>query len=175
VIYTDFFDDKFHEKFRGYFDIVISRGFVEHFTDVRDVIEKHLNVLAEDGCLIVSIPNFNLRSLYGACASLFNRDLLETHNLDIMTKDAFAELFDRKDLCDLFCDYYGTLHLGLLSVGNVPFVRFGIRVFIKLQILLNPVLRLILRDKGCENRIFSPFLLYIGLKAARYVDASKRA
>ena len=103
VICADFFDETFHQKYKGYFDIVISRGFIEHFTDVEDVINKHLNILAQGGCLIVSIPNLNRRSFYGAWSSLFDKERLQIHNLDIMSKDAFTELFDRSDLSALFC------------------------------------------------------------------------
>lgn len=35
VIEGDFFDHALAEKYRGQFDIVMSRGFIEHFTDPR--------------------------------------------------------------------------------------------------------------------------------------------
>ena len=146
VLHADFFDDKYQQKFRGYFDIVVSRGFIEHFTDVEDVIEKHLNVLAEGGCLVVSIPNLNRRSLYGACASLFHKERLEVHNLDIMSKEAFNKLFKRKDLVASFCDYYGTLRLNLVSPGNIFLVRLVVCACSRLEPLLNPILYLLFRD-----------------------------
>jgi len=164
VIHADFFDDKFHQNFRGYFDIVISRGFLEHFTDVEYVIEKHLNVLNRGGYLIVSIPNLNHHSFYGALSPLLHRERLKMHNLDIMTKEVFTRLFDRKDLSTLFCDYYGTLHLGMLSAGNKLMARLVVSACCRLQRLLNPILYFLLRDKGAESRYFSPMLLYIGLK-----------
>lgn len=172
VLYADFFDDKYQQKFKGYFDIVVSRGFIEHFTDVEEVIEKHLNVLAEGGCLIVSIPNLNRRSLYGACASLFHKERLEVHNLDIMSKESFFKLFNRKDLSTLFCDYYGTLRLNLISPGNIFLIRLVLYACRKVQLLLNPILYLLFRDKGAESRVFSPLLLYVGLKKNRETISS---
>jgi SAM-dependent methyltransferase len=173
VIHTDFFDDEFQRKFCGHYDIVVSRGFIEHFDNVEDVIDKHLNVLAEDGCLVVSIPNFGRRSLYGACASLFSKDLLKTHNTDIMSREAFCGLFSREDLYKLFCGYYGTIRLSLVGAGQNSAVRFAVRCFRKLQVVLNPVLRLVFRKRGWEGRTFSPFLLYIGLKRAGRSDVAK--
>ncbi len=167
VIHADFFDDEFHEKFRGYFDIVVSWGFIEHFTDVEEVIERHLNVLAEGGKLIILIPNLNRRSLYGVCASLFDRERLKIHNLDIMSKEAFTQLFDRRELTALFCDHFGTLRLGMISSGNIFLVKCILYARHILQRVLDPILHLVFRDKGFENRWFSPFLLYIGLKAAK--------
>jgi SAM-dependent methyltransferase len=167
VIHADFFDEKFQQKFRGYFDIVVSRGFIEHFTDVEDVIEKHLHVLAEGGCVIVSIPNLNRRSIYGVCSSLINKKRLQRHNLDIMSREAFAKLFNRKDLSALYCDYYGTLRLSLLGGSTKFFVRLALFACNKLQTALNPLFRLFLRDKGFESSYFSPSLLYIGLKGGK--------
>jgi SAM-dependent methyltransferase len=168
VIHADFFDDKFQQEFRGYFDIVISRGFIEHFTDVEDVVDKHVSLLAKGGCLFVSIPNLDEHSIYGMLASHFHQERLDSHNLNIMRKDAFAELFNRSYLSALFCDYYGTVRLSLMSGGNRNLlVRLAVSVCYRLERLLNPVFRIIFRDKGLDGRVFSPFLLYIGLKTAQ--------
>lgn len=164
VIHADFFDDKFHRRFRQYFDIVVSRGFIEHFTDVEGVIDKHLNLLADGGYLIVSIPNLSRRSIYGACSSLSDSERLDMHNLDIMSKQTFSELFDRRGLSALYCDYCGTLRLSLLASSDKFLLRLALSACHRLQVLLNPIFRLVLRDKGFESMRFSPFLLYIGLK-----------
>lgn len=167
VIHADFFDEKFQQQFEQYFDIVVSRGFIEHFTDVEDVVEKHLHVLARGGYIIVSIPNLSRWSIYGICSSLINKKRLQMHNLNIMSKEAFSKLFDRKDLSCLFCDYYGTLRLSLLGGSTKLFVRLVLFACNKLQTVLNPLFRLFLRDKGFETRYFSPLLLYIGLKRGK--------
>jgi len=164
VIHADFFDDKFQERFKEHFDIVISRGFIEHFNDLGNVIDKHMNLLAGGGYLIVSIPNLNQRSFYGRCAALFHKERLEMHNLEIMSKDEFTKLFDKKELSTLFCDYYGTLRLRMVSPGNILPVKLAIYAFSKLDPLLSPLLRLVFRGKGAESRFFSPGLLYIGIK-----------
>lgn len=167
VILADFFDDAFQHKFKGYFDIVVSRGFIEHFTDVQDVIEKHLNVLAEGGYLIVSIPNISPRSIYGVCSFFIDKKRLKTHNLNIMSKKAFASLFNKTELSSLFCGYYGTLRLSLLGGSKNFIIRVMLFACNKLQTMLNPVFRIVLQDRGLESRCFSPFLLYIGLRQGR--------
>ena len=50
VIHADFFAPSFQGG-QDYFDVVISRGFIEHFADVGDVIEKHVNLLTRAVCL----------------------------------------------------------------------------------------------------------------------------
>ena len=110
VIYADFFSDEVHERYKGAFDIVISRGFIEHFTDVRSVIEKHNNLLAEGGyLLIISIPNLN--GVNYALGRFFHKELIPLHNLSIMRKQEFIELFDNQGLSTLFCDLLGTFNL----------------------------------------------------------------
>jgi SAM-dependent methyltransferase len=166
VIHADFFDDKFHEEFNEHFDIVVSRGFIEHFTELDDVIEKHLNLLAEGGYLVISIPNLSMRSFYGKFSSIFTKERFELHNLNIMSLKPFTELFERKELLGLFCDYYGTINLRLLSANKKFLVRVLVSICWKLQPLLNPILRLVFRSRGLESKFFSPFLLYIGKKNA---------
>ena len=46
VIHADFFSEQFLKKYQGYFDIVISRGFIEHFLNVDEVIDKHIELLS---------------------------------------------------------------------------------------------------------------------------------
>src|SRR6266513_2974678 len=82
VIHADFFSPEFQTRYRGYFDIVLSRGFIEHFRDVDRVLSAHLNVIAPGGMLAVTIPN--LRGINYGLAWFFCKELLPLHNLDIM-------------------------------------------------------------------------------------------
>lgn len=165
VIHADVFSDQFHEQYRGSFKTVISRGFIEHFTDVENAIEKHMNLLAEDGYLIVSIPN--LRGINYFLTRIFNKELIPLHNLDIMRQEVFSTLFDRDDLDRLFCDYYGTFNFTLFYAKNDSLRQFVLNFLHKLQPLLNLIFRLILRDRGMETKFVSPALLFIGKKTSR--------
>jgi len=162
VICADFLSDDFQKKYRGYFDIVMSAGVIEHFEDVKDIIEKHINLLAEDGHLIVSIPN--LRGANYIWQWIFDRKLLPIHNLDIMQKKEFSEIFGKVCLSPLFCDYYGTFNFGLFITKKNSPLRFVLTCCKILQLILNVVFRLLFRNKGLESRLFSPYLLFIGVK-----------
>lgn len=162
VIHADFFSDQFHEQYRGAFDVVISRGFIEHFSDPESVVEKHLSLLAEGGYLILSIPNF--RGANYALLRLFNKRLIPLHNLDIMRKAQFANLFGREELSPLFCDYYGTFSFYLFYTEKDSPLRSALNLSRKLQPALNLMFRLALGDKGAENKLLSPALLFIGRK-----------
>jgi SAM-dependent methyltransferase len=161
VIHSDFFSEDFQKFNQNRFDAVISRGFIEHFADVKDVINRHLEILAPGGILIVSVPN--LRGVNYGLARIFHKEVLALHNLDIMTKDVFAKLFDRSNVRPLFCDYYGTFSLYLFTSGS-PYRQHALRAVQRIQAPLNLAFRTLLKDKGAECPIFSPSLLYIGRK-----------
>lgn len=167
VIHADFFSDEFHERYRKSFDVVISRGFIEHFTDVEDVIEKHLNLLAEGGYLILSVPNF--RGINYALTWILNKKLIPLHNLEIMRKAEFKKLFERADLTQLFCDYLGTFSFTLFYTEKESPLRFALNLCHKAQPALDLIFRTTLKDKGWETQLCSPSLLFIGRKLPQHV------
>jgi O-antigen/teichoic acid export membrane protein/GT2 family glycosyltransferase/2-polyprenyl-3-methyl-5-hydroxy-6-metoxy-1,4-benzoquinol methylase len=162
VIHGDFLSDEFHNKYQGKFDIVISRGFIEHFTDAKGVVEKHINLLAKGGLLIVSIPN--LHGFNYLLARIFHKEVIAMHNLSIMRKREFAQLFDRSRLSPTYCDYSGTFNFGLFNVRKDSPLHSLLSLCMKLQVILNVLFRLLLRDRGAESRFFSPTLIFIGTK-----------
>jgi|GEM_PF-925652 len=165
VIYADFFSDEFQDRYKGFFDIVISRGFIEDFSDgdARSNIEKHVNLLNKGGYLFVSIPN--MRGVYYLWARIFDRKLLSEMNREIMRQEKFRELFDDNVLLTLFRGYYGTFSCGGRFSYRRDFATKILLAFLNgIQRILNVAFRLILKDKGAESRLFSPYLLYVGVK-----------
>jgi SAM-dependent methyltransferase len=160
VIHADFCSDEFHKQYKNYFDLVISRGFIEHFDDVEDIVEKHINLLKKGGYLIVSIPN--LLGVNYILTWIFHHELIAIHNLSIMRKKEFLHLFNKENLITLFCDYYGTFTFCLFNTKRNSPMRFILDFCKILQQLLNLIFRLIFKAKGAETRLFSPFLLFIG-------------
>ncbi len=161
VIYCDFFSDEFHKKYMEYFDVVISKGFIEHFTNVRQVLQKHVDLLKKGGCLIVGIPNF--RGLNYALLWFFNRKMISRHNIRIMRKKTFLKLYDKKTLSPLFCDYFGIFNFRLFGTKNT--LKKAILGFLnRIQLALNFVFRILFNDKRMGNELFSPFLMFIGIK-----------
>lgn len=162
VIEADFLAPHLHEQYQEAFDVVLSNGFIEHFPDVDAIVQKHLSLLKPGGRLVVIIPN--LRGVNFLLAWLFRRDVLAMHNLDIMTREKFAALFERQSLERLFCDYYGTFNFYLFHTGPGSLMRLPLALCMKLQLVLNLLFRSLFKDKGAESRWFSPSLLYVGIK-----------
>lgn len=161
VVQADFFSDEVRERFTGFFDVVCSFGFVEHFTDVRGTIDRHLELLRPGGILVVEIPN--LQGLNLGLMRLMNPKLVELHNLDIMSETAFYEAFDRNKVLPLRFGPIGTVNLGGIPAGGLV-RRQVLRGLRGVQAGLNLALKALAPDGGIESAWTSPFLLYIGRK-----------
>lgn len=162
VIQADFFAPEIDERYHEAFDIVVSRGFIEHFRDVEDVVARHLALLRPGGLLIVLVPN--LKGVNRLLSWFFDRRVLAMHNLEIMRRDRYARLFPEPSVRRLFCDYYGVFNLCLFSIRPGSPMRPLLLLGMKLQLALNALFRLVLREGRAESRWFSPNLLFVGVK-----------
>jgi SAM-dependent methyltransferase len=162
VIYSDFFSSAFHEQYAGYFDIVVSRGFIEHFSNAEEVIAKHLNLLNKGGYLFVTIPNY--RGINYLLQWIFNGEILQLHQLDIMDKIKYSDLFKQENLLNLYCDYWGTFNFGLFYPKRNRLLHLVYHLCGYLQLLLNISFRTLFKDSEIRSRFSSPHLIFIGQK-----------
>lgn len=87
------------------FDIVYSLGFVEHFSNLNPVIEKHLRLLKQGGILVIGAPNF-----LGINHWFLKRlapELLSKHNLEAMDISTWASFEKEFNLGIVFKGYVG--------------------------------------------------------------------
>jgi SAM-dependent methyltransferase len=162
VIHADFLGNEVGEKYAGYFDIVVSNGFIEHFDNPKEVVNKHINLLKKGGTLIISIPH--LRGFNYAMQYLFSYPILQMHNIGIMKKDEFEKLFDKERLLPKYCGYYGTLNFNVIGVKKRTIRWFMLTLCKIMQLPLNALFRLLLGKRGMETNMFSPYLIFIGIK-----------
>jgi 2-polyprenyl-3-methyl-5-hydroxy-6-metoxy-1,4-benzoquinol methylase len=162
VIEMDFFSDECLERYRDSFDVVVSRGFIEHFEDAASVVDRHLALLKPGGLLIVSIPN--LQGVNRALTRLFHKELIPMHNLEIMSMRAFERLFDHRKVKPLVCSYVGTFSFYLFNTPEGSRLAPLLRACMKAQTGLNVLFRTLLGDRGFENRFTSPQLIFAGIK-----------
>lgn len=160
VIHGDFFGDDVATTHAARFDVVMSHGFVEHFRDVRPVIARHVALTRPGGVVCVSVPN--LRGVNGALTRFFNRPLLDAHNLDIMTRDAFAALFSDQGLEPIYCGYLGVFSIGLQYAPATSARRHLLRPAAWLQVPLELAQRRLFGDRSPELPAWSPYLYYLG-------------
>jgi len=157
VISADFLSEEIQQAYKDRFDLVISNGFIEHFDKPQDIVNKHVNLLKKGGLLIVIIPNM---SGANGLVRRFHSATKAASNFDIMRLNEFITLFDEKSLNRLFCSYYGTFD----AAWTFPVPVVKTLLSITAQPILNVAFRAVLRQKGWESRVFSPHLVYIGIK-----------
>lgn len=165
VIESDFFSDTFLAANAERFDIVVSRGFIEHFVDAPAVVERHVALLKEGGLLFILIPN--LRGIYYPWTRQFNPDQLPLHNLDLMKAENFRKACAAPGLDILRCGHFGTFSFWMFTAP--PEARLANRFIRLLHIAqrgLNFLLRLIFGRNGCESAAFSPNLILVARKTA---------
>lgn len=161
IIKADFFDENFQNEYKENFDLVFSRGFIEHFDNTTEVIEKHINLLKKGGYIVISIPN--LSGLNYFLLNYLNRDSLITHNFSLMNKNNFREVFKKNKLHFLYCDFVGIFSFGLLNT-NKRWKYYLWRMLLILQRPFDFLWRIVFGTYHIKSGYTSPYLFFIGRK-----------
>ncbi len=105
---------------KGMFDVVLSLGVIEHFTDTCAAVCAHAEFLKPGGVLIAKIPNLN--SVFGCIMPLVDIDFYNTH-VPLGTEE-LEEACRRSGLEVEECGYMGLLEYNIeaIFVGNFPHV-----------------------------------------------------
>lgn len=162
IIQADVFDEDFQNKNKDKFDVVFSRGFIEHFDNVSSVVDMHTNLLKKDGLLFIMIPN--LQGLNYFFGKFLNIDSFILHNLEIMNKDNFKSLFKEDKFQTLFLDYVGVFSFGLFNT-NKRWKYLLYRILLLIQRPFDFCFRVLYKlGFNIKSRYSSPYLLFIGIK-----------
>jgi SAM-dependent methyltransferase len=102
------------------YDVVVSIGFIEHFTDPKPVISRHLDLLKPGGYLVLEVPNMagwlNLWMLRLAGMQEF----LSVHNLAVMNIAYFQTIAQDFGLETKFLGYIGGFD-PVIVTGSYPY------------------------------------------------------
>jgi len=140
IFFNDVFDKEFISNNLNRFNVVFSNGFVEHFDNLKDLIDLHKKLTSKGGLLVISIPN--LRYLNSFLVSDKTKSI---HNLEIMDLD-----FIRNNLPDgleiKYLNYCGGLfNVGLFHYKNkfLEIIRSG--CFLVQRLIFDPLFILLLK------------------------------
>jgi len=146
VIEGDVFDLAVETKF----DVVMSAGFIEHFSDVNSVVDRHVQFLKPNGTLVLTVPN--LLGLNGLLQKTFDKKNYEIHYLETMCEQNLEKIIKSQNLEIVYIGYYGKFGLWLEDIMNKPkWLRLLVRLSDKLG-------RILVRF---NSKIFSPHLVVI--------------
>lgn len=129
------------------FDLVISHGFIEHFENYQDVIDRHWQLVKPGGIMVITVPLYTPYQRL-ARSLIFTPEMwdymLTSHNLNAMNlnhlKDIIGAYPDSEILKSGYANgikvWYHAQSKGVrpLTKAFFPFQRFLERVFNKLNI-----------------------------------------
>jgi SAM-dependent methyltransferase len=102
IIKEDLFCYQFEEKY----DVVTSYGFIEHFENWEHVLQLHLNAVADDGYLVLDVPNF-VGKFQNFIHRNFNKTSYATHVLKAMYVKDWIPVVENSGFEVLYSGYFG--------------------------------------------------------------------
>lgn len=131
IIQDDFLQ---YDPVRKY-DIVLSNGFIEHFTNFNEVLDRHVKYLNPGGAMLIMIPNKKyLRKWYGLLVDYKN---LKAHNLKCMSLDVFRDFAHRNNMIIKYLGYKGGFAYRVHQDLNI-FQKIIYKIARAAAIILNP-------------------------------------
>ena len=97
--------DLFANHLKGNFDLTISYGFIEHFLDTKDIIQRHINFTKPGGTLFIIVPNF--QGVNGWVNKKYNIESFNKHYLECMDRKNLFYVAKSCHLVDIQTFYYG--------------------------------------------------------------------
>lgn len=141
------------------YDIVASFGFIEHFADPHEVVDRHFKLARPGGYVVITVPNFarGQKVLHW----LFDRENLRLHNTKCMSLRFFKEAAQRNGAELLEARYAGGQYDFWVG-GDHHLSWLGMRLMWRSTALLERVSR---RMPEGVNPWFSPFIISVYRKA----------
>lgn len=138
------------------YDLVCSFGFIEHFYNFEEIIEKHIRMVKPTGRLLLSCPNF--RGLQYLFHLLLDRENLRRHVLAAMNLACWRKILEKNGMRVEYEGYYQTVdfwwendHLGFVTK--------------KLANHIQRIAGCINRRVNWPNPFSSPYMISISTKA----------
>ncbi|NMB64844.1 MAG: class I SAM-dependent methyltransferase [Spirochaetes bacterium] len=133
IIQADFLQFEPTDKY----DVVLSNGFIEHFKNFDEVLDRHTRYLNPGGALMIMIPNKRyLRRWYGWLVDYRN---LKAHNLKCMNLKTFRNFAERNNLSIKYLSYYGGFSYRVHQSLNF-FQKVIYYIFRAISKKMNPIL-----------------------------------
>jgi SAM-dependent methyltransferase len=147
VIEADLFQYKPIEKY----DLVLSCGLIEHFKDTKDIIQRHLEFLKQEGTLLITLPNF--RGVNGWVQKTFDRDNYLKHNIDCMDPEYLKKIMEDIGLEVVRASYLGKYSVWLENKDQKSMLT---KAFIKSIWFIGKVATTII---PFESKVLSPYII----------------
>lgn len=163
IICANFFDPP--KNMLGLFDVVVSFGVAEHFTDTTACIAKFSQFLKPEGILITIIPN--LTGLIGVLQKSLNKKVYDIH-VPLNIRDlSLAHL--QANLSVVECRYFISLNLGIINLNGLEANKLETRLKVFAQLYLSRLSKLIWLIESAfrefpQTALFSSYIICVAHK-----------
>lgn len=113
ILCEDFF--RANDQWKGFFDVVISFGVVEHFNKPVEVIRLMRNFLSRDGLVITVVPN--TAGLVFHLQKFIDRDVYDTHK--IFSLKELSDYHKEADMQVILERYLQFMDIGVVNYQNI--------------------------------------------------------
>lgn len=148
--------DIYHFNPTEKFDLVHSHGFIEHFEQIEEIVDKHIQLLSNNGSLLITLPNF--KGFNGWIQRKFNPQLYKSHNIACMDKTYLRSVLGKLNLNNIEVSYYLSFGIWLDNIENKsPLFRVCFKtiwLFGKIFFKLVPI----------KTKLFSPYISILAKK-----------
>lgn len=140
------------------FDLVVSFGFIEHFGDYLDVIDRHSKLVKPGGRLIITTPNF-AGFMQKWLHKTFDADNLEKHNIESMNPKAWKAFLIGKGFEVEYAGHFGKFFFWTGEHANNTGIK---KFFLKWSHRAVRVMRYLIR---IDSRAYSSYCGIVAVKA----------
>lgn len=131
--------DFFSYEPRAQYDVVLSLGFIEHFADWADVLDRHVPLVAPGGRLVLETPNF-AGSLQNWFHRNFDRESFARHHIPAMNPAAWARILRGRGFEIEFEGPFGHMYLWVEPQRRSASERAAVLALRAAQKLVRPLL-----------------------------------
>lgn len=147
IIEADLFSYEPSKKY----DLVSSFGLIEHFEDTKDIIERHLPFLNENGTLFLTLPNF--KGVNGWVQKSFDRYNYDKHHINSMDLNLLSTIANELGLKNVKTYYFGGFSTWLEHKKEKSLLT---QFLVKTIWYVGKIVSRILRQ---ENKLLSPYIV----------------
>ena len=143
-IQGDFLDFSSKKKY----DCVMSFGFIEHFKNWEEVMRKHFDLVADNGLVIIEVPNF--RGFFQKLPRyLFDYKNFKRHNLNAMELKSWQKVLESNGFEIIHSGYFGGNQLWFEKRYRNRIINLSKKMVLR---VLNKIQKLVYRDKENDKK-----------------------
>lgn len=153
------------DSLKGKFDVVVSFGLIEHFSNTNEIVSALAGLLKPGGVILTNIPN--MRGTTGFVQKILNRGIYDIHMP--LTPSQVRSAHEAAGLREIEADYFLSSNYGVVNIGD-PNRRssswWAKKIVLAILARVSMVVWLIERKLGRlpVSLIFSPYVNCIATK-----------